>query len=579
MKLSRVHQVGSECLKGKGVGGKQKKGYTQKYRFSLKLQGLTIKKTEGSMKPFKSLNLGFLDAENYLERDNKAFFSQIFLKDDNLDNLLRSSTYFLIGEKGTGKTAYSVFLSNGEYKETRSSIKYIRETDYTKFIELKKQKNLGLSDFSSIWKVILLVLISKQIETRDLKVNFIQRKDKIDSLVHILDDYCANAFSPEIINALSIVENEELMGLLKIQGIGEFGAKSGISLTSQSKNFQIELLRIEREFKKSLECLKLKNNILLFIDGIDIRPGSIDYNDYLECIKGLADAAWNLNRDFFGNIRDSQGRFRIVLLLRPDIFNSLGLQNDANKLRDNSVFLDWRTKYPICRDSKIFKLIDRLFSTQQEQQLAEGKAWDNYFPWSRPSTNENEREEDQSFISFLRMSYSRPRDIIASLQILQDEDKRSDIFAREKVEHFFSSPDFKERLSEYMLRSIKNQTSFYYTDDEYNMLILFFDYFHRPDFTWEEYCVKFEEYVSHVEKHYGIIPVFASTKEIFIQFLYDTNIICYIEDMEYEPMFRWCYRERDFSRIAPKVKYNLRYRVHYSLYKALNIGHQSEKSI
>lgn len=82
------------------------------------------------MKPFKSLNLGFLDAENYLERDNKSFFNEIFLKDENLDKLLRSSTYFLIGEKGTGKTAYSVFLSNGEYKKTKSTIKYIRETDF-----------------------------------------------------------------------------------------------------------------------------------------------------------------------------------------------------------------------------------------------------------------------------------------------------------------------------------------------------------------------------------------------------------------------------------------------------------------
>jgi len=529
------------------------------------------------MKSFKSLNLGFLDAENYLERDNKDFFNQIFLKDDNLDSLLRPSTYFLIGEKGTGKTAYSVFLSNGEYRDTRSSIKYIRETDYTKFIELKKQKNLGLSDFSSIWKVIILVLVSKHIEARDLKTNFLFRKDKIDSLVSILDDYYRNAFSPEIINALNVVENDELMGLLKIPGAGEVKGKSSISQTNEAKKFQVELARIEREFKSALECLKFKNNTLIFIDGIDIRPGRIEYNDYLECIKGLADAAWSLNRDFFSNIRDSQGRIRIVLLLRPDIFNSLGLQNDANKLRDNSVFLDWRTKYPKQRSSKIFKLIDKLLAIQQEQPLAEGAAWDHYFPWSRPSTNPTERQEDPSFISFLRMSYSRPRDIIASLQILQDEDKRTDIFSEGKVEQYFSSQDFKERLSEYMLRSIKNQTSFYYTDDEYNMLILFFDYLHRAEFTWDEYCVKFEEYTKHVQAHYGRLPAFAATKEIFIQFLYDTNIICYIEDMEYEPMFRWCYRERDFSRIAPKVKYELRYRVHYSLYKALNIGSQSKK--
>lgn len=40
------------------------------------------------MKEFKALNLGFLDAENYLERDNKTFFNNIFLKMRILKNYL-----------------------------------------------------------------------------------------------------------------------------------------------------------------------------------------------------------------------------------------------------------------------------------------------------------------------------------------------------------------------------------------------------------------------------------------------------------------------------------------------------------
>ena len=78
------------------------------------------------MKEFKALNLGFLDAENYLERDNKTFFNNIFFKDENLEKLLRASTYYLIGEKGTGKTAYSVFLTNNEYKNTKSKFIKLR---------------------------------------------------------------------------------------------------------------------------------------------------------------------------------------------------------------------------------------------------------------------------------------------------------------------------------------------------------------------------------------------------------------------------------------------------------------------
>src|SRR3972149_6828848 len=101
------------------------------------------------MKPIRELNLGFGDAENYRRRENKDLFNTIFVKNDFLDKLLDSSSYFLIGEKGTGKTAYSVFLNNNEYKETVSHLKYLRETDYQKFVTLKTEKHLQLSDYAS----------------------------------------------------------------------------------------------------------------------------------------------------------------------------------------------------------------------------------------------------------------------------------------------------------------------------------------------------------------------------------------------------------------------------------------------
>lgn len=78
------------------------------------------------MKSILDLNLGFGDAENYKQRENKELFNEIFVRNKYLDELLMPSKYFLIGEKGTGKTAYSVYLSNNNYKETIAQIKYLR---------------------------------------------------------------------------------------------------------------------------------------------------------------------------------------------------------------------------------------------------------------------------------------------------------------------------------------------------------------------------------------------------------------------------------------------------------------------
>ena len=60
------------------------------------------------MKPISELAFGFADAENYRRRENKDLFNRISLRTSELDKLCERTVFFLIGEKGTGKTAYAV---------------------------------------------------------------------------------------------------------------------------------------------------------------------------------------------------------------------------------------------------------------------------------------------------------------------------------------------------------------------------------------------------------------------------------------------------------------------------------------
>jgi hypothetical protein len=57
------------------------------------------------------LQLGFSDAENYRRRENKELLNRLFIRNQHLDRLCEPAISFLIGEKGTGKTAYAVYLS------------------------------------------------------------------------------------------------------------------------------------------------------------------------------------------------------------------------------------------------------------------------------------------------------------------------------------------------------------------------------------------------------------------------------------------------------------------------------------
>lgn len=523
------------------------------------------------MKPFNKLDLGFGDAENYQHNDNKEKFNQIFVRNDFLENLMKLSTYFLIGEKGTGKTAYAVYLANNDYKNTISDIKFIRETDYDKFIYLKESNNLRLTDYVNIWKVILLLLIASSIKDKEIKKNIFKSLAKFNKLKAAINEYYQSTFSSEIMNSFYFIENSEDVVDLFSSYFDDTLAKDKNSISS-TKKFQKNLLFIQNKFQESFQEISLLKNKVLFIDGIDIRPGSIKYENYLECIKGLANAIWSLNNDFFAKIKDTQGRIRVVLLIRPDILNSLNLQNLNNKINDNSVFLDWRTTYPEYRNSELFKMIDKILIYNQVPESNIKNLWDHYNPWQSPSTNSN-RDNDDSFINILKICYSRPRDIITCLQMLQNlkiQNKDDSVITYDD----FHNDSFKNNFSDYLLGGIKDQLSFYYSSEDYEMFLHFFKCLRgKSDFNYKEYTDAYKEFTDYFLNHHDCIPEFTEDEDKFLQFLYDSNVVCYYEFSEkQEKLFNWCYRERSMCNLKPKVRPHANYRIHYGLHKALSIG-------
>jgi len=333
------------------------------------------------------------------------------------------------------------------------------------------------------------------------------------------------------------------------------------------------LLYIQRHFEEALSSLKLSQNHILFIDGIDIRPSSIPYEDYLDCVKGLANAVWSINSDFFANIKDSKGRLRVVLLIRPDIFNSLGLQNQNSKIHDNSAVLNWLTTYTEYRGSDLFLMADRLLSFQQETELPIGMTWDYYFPYDTSNVT-SEQTHKSAFISFLRYSLYRPRDILTMLSIQKEnfvEQGRNpkEVFS----ERDFVSPAFTRKYSDYILGEVKDHLSFYHSNEDYELFLKFFQHLNgHSRFTYDEFLVAFNDYKKFIEKNVKDEPSFCKTPDIFLQFLYDTNIICSVMASDAGPFFGWCYRDRTPSNIAPKVRTHARYDVHYGLKKALDLG-------
>ena len=261
------------------------------------------------------------------------------------------------------------------------------------------------------------------------------------------------------------------------------------------------------------------------------------------------------------------------MLLRPDIFNSLGLQNQNSKLRDNSVVLNWLTTYSEYRRSNLFLMSDKLLAFQQQNQCAEGEAWDYYFPFEAPNL-ESVQIQPSSFIPFLRFSLYRPRDILAMLAILKEsfiEQRRgrNEVFKADD----FRDPMFTRKYSDYLLGEVKDHLSFYYPAEDWDKFLKFFQFFHgRWSFTYDDYVSTYREYEQFLSRNGESKPSFAVTADSLLQFLFDLAALCYIAESEDEHFYGWCFRERTATNIAPKVRTHVRYEIHFGLRKALDLG-------
>lgn len=310
-----------------------------------------------------------------------------------------------------------------------------------------------------------------------------------------------------------------------------------------------------------------------------MRPADIAYEDYFECVQGLIEAVWSINNDFLSNIKDSKGRIRVVLLVRPDIFLRTGLHNLNTKIRDNSVFLNWMTTYKDYRNSSLFRVADRLLAAQQLETLSDGAAWDRYFPFHAENVRASEVTKENttnSFLAFLRFSYYKPRDISAMIGTMREILSR-----RGAVEYVgaedFNDPSFRDAHADYLLGEIRDQLLFYYSQDEFDLFLQFFSHLNgKRKFSYAEFVSALNSFVSACNSSGKRLPKFFDSADVFLQFLYEQNVICYIEeddeDEKRERFIRWCFRERTPSNLSPKVRPHVDYEIFYGLTKALNVG-------
>jgi hypothetical protein len=516
-------------------------------------------------KSIRNLKDAFNDAVNYRTRAEKELFNKLFLRTEELQRCLDSSTYYLLGEKGAGKTAYAVYLENNSVDRNKARVATLTETQYRRFVELKNQHKLIYSDYAAIWRSTLMFIVAQAIVEKS-KGLLSTLTGKFKTIEREIERWNKSALNPEIEAALEFVNSQSVSAKILKKDLAEVGGDQRKQETEKQTAIRHHLLETERGLKEAVADLTLADNHILFVDGIDFRPESISYSDYIECIKGLGEAAWQLNTEFFGSIRDSRGRIKIVLLLRPDIFHKLNLYNSNSRIQDNCVYLKWSTTEKEYRSSNLFIATARYLSSQQWDKMDPQEAWDHYFG----------SEADSNFKELLRITFQKPRDMLTFLKIARKiEIERTAGSGDAFSGGIIREPAFTREFSDYLLGEVRNYAAFYMTPIDFSHYLKFFQYLRgKGTFDFSEFSRAYEKFKEWSTGEEIRARDFLRDAEALLQFMYDVNIIGYKERTTEtgNSFHHWSYRERTLNTLNPKVKAEALLVLNPGIAKALDIG-------
>jgi hypothetical protein len=527
------------------------------------------------MKPIQELSFGFNDAREYLQPESRPLLEKFFLADENLRLLTEPQRCFVVGEKGTGKTAYAAYLSTCSYENFRGDTAFLQDTDYLVLRSHGKENSLRPEDFVPSWELALLALSFLRM-IREANSFSVVNRSVYETAEEVLDAASLSKDSPltDIFDLLR--DGKDALEIINAR----LESAPGIRKYSSSDNYRRNIKWLRQFFMAAVGAIQPKQRHIMFVDGIDVRPSTVPFEEYMEIVKALVNAVWVLNSERLSSLKERH--LRLVLLLRPDILEGVGLHNLNSKIRDNSVILDWKTAYPIHRTSKLFRLCDRLLASQQSELSAfeTGATWDHYFPYKVFNRRRDHDEaSDASFIPFLRYSFYRPRDVITLMTIMQKKvvelGRGNDTQFDKEIIHDFR---VRQDYSAYLLGEVKMTLEFYYKIDDYELFLKFFEFLDdyveefTLEFEYDNFVEAYSALVRHAQSAKLEIPVIFSSADRFLQFLYELNIIAFFgnEGGKRSNYQRWCFRERSYANIRPKVSSDSRYKMHLGIARALN---------
>jgi hypothetical protein len=411
--------------------------------------------------------------------------SKYFYYTNEAYQIENGSKCFVIGRKGTGKTALAEYLYHKKTFDNFTGRLNFFNFPFDQIFEYKNPNFDTNKQYVSIWKLLIYRACLKQMISNNNLTSSIRSK---------LSLVFPNADIDSIIDKFSFFRD----GDFKIEAFS-------IGLTYSPKDQNTEFNWLEE--LGILENLIYENmdesKYFVLIDALDDGYNKFsDREQYLSLIMGLFKAVQEI-KFRFNNVNSK--KLYPVVFLRSDIYDVIK-DGDKTKWRDFYVPLNWSQE-------KIKKmLIHRVFQSlpsTSASNLSANQIWSLILPMSYVTTRFGNRN---AFNHLIRLTYNRPRDFVyffrTLCQIAINREKSIDV----KV--------FKQasaNLSSYLRNDLQDEIT--EVLPEISRIMDIFTYLRKAKFTSEEFI---DEYSRMVEQ--GLIQNNKSGEKV-LEILYEFSII------------------------------------------------------
>lgn len=513
------------------------------------------------MTSFVDINLPKESADSYyMESIQHLVDDFIYIDPEWYKQLFDPTTFYILGPKGSGKTLYATYMCADIRRDTISKYHKISVDDYGKIIEMKNKGHLSFTDYSTIWKVIILQKLLCGIDEKD--ISFWGRSKSFQAIRETIFKHFGYSVIQDNFNPVTQIDsygkqteitnylNGELGSSITAANMfsGSVGLKNEITDVVTDNNqhskehtrsqYTDTWLQSIDSFKRTLEIITLRYDYYLFIDGLDVRPTQYDAAEYGECIGALIRAVYDLNTQVFGNRkRRNEHRFKIIALTRTDIFLNSNLVNVTSCINDNCVELDWtysnETNFLY---SKLYKMMNRVLG------------WDGISPempaqifFGFPITLGNNRRPLAAALYIQRLSRLRPRDIVVFLNLIQKECRARGCPNPDSI--IIQSSDIIEHYSQYYIEQVRSEMKFSYSDAQIFQILAFLRTFRNARMAEREFESIFNKYC----KYNSSFRTLFTSHRALIDVLYSLDVLGWVEFQENylstKTIIHWHYRE------------------------------------